>query len=433
MIKPAILTLLLTSFCFINLVFPQSKTDTLLENILSAEKKEPLQKVLQNPLPYRCQIIYTQINRDKHNTPHFKNYYFNYDPDFYFYPASMVKMPLAFLALEKLHAIHVNGVDKNTSLQIDSSYPGQVAEYKDSTSASGLPSVAHYIKKAFLISDNDAYNRMYQFLGQQEINRKLHDKGYKNIRIIRQFMGFTPEQNRHTNQVRFINDNGSLLYTQQPAYNSDSFDFSHKIKLGKAYYNRSDSLINAPMDFTMHNNIPLEDFQKILQSVLFPESVLPKQRFALTEDDYHFLYRYMSQFPSETSYPKYDSSIFYDSYVKFFFQDSSHKMPANVRVFNKVGWAYGTLTDVSYIADFKNGVEYMLAATIYANSDEVLNDDKYDYETVGSPFLYQLGQTIYQHELHRMRPHKPDLSKFKLSYDHRAANDTRASIKVVDN
>ena len=50
------------------------------------------------------------------------------------------------------------------------------------------------------------------------------------------------------------------------------------------------------------------------------------------------------------------------------------------------------LTDVSYTADFSNNVEYMLAATIYVNSDNILNDNKYEYETIGYPFLQQLGE-----------------------------------------
>src|SRR6185295_14620459 len=101
-----------------------------------------------------------------------------------------------------------------------------------------------------------------------------------------------------------------------------------------------------------------------LQSVLFPSSVPAKQRFNLTSDDYRFVYRYLSQYPSETSYPKYDTSEFYDSYVKFFFRDSTHRMPQHVRVFNKVGWSYGFLTDVSYVADFENKIEFMLSATV---------------------------------------------------------------------
>ena len=105
----------------------------------------------------------------------------------------------------------------------------------------------------------------------------------------------------------------------------------------------------------------------------------------------------------------------------------------HVRVFNKVGWAYGFLTDISYVADFKNNVEFMLAATVYVNSDEILNDDKYDYDSVGWPFMNKLGQTIYNYELHRTRKYKPDLSDFKINYEHRNPNDTRPAIKDADN
>jgi hypothetical protein len=75
----------------------------------------------------------------------------------------------------------------------------------------------------------------------------------------------------------------------------------------------------------------------------------------------------------------------------------------------------------------------MLSATVYVNSDGVLNDGKYEYTTVGWPFLYQLGQTVYQHELKRKRRFKPDLSEFKLTYEKRDPNDKRPSLKDVDN
>jgi hypothetical protein len=161
--------------------------------------------------------------------------------------------------------------------------------------------------------------------------------------------------------------------------------------------------------------------------------VSKQQRFRLTNNDCLFLYRYLSQYPSETPYPKYDTTTFYNSYVKFFFRNSTHQMPPQVRVFNKVGWAYGFLTDVSYVADFKNNIEYMLAATLYVNHDGILNDDKYDYDATGYPFFYQLGQTIYQYERTRKREFKPDLSRFQMRYEHREPGDTRPPIKEVDN
>lgn len=413
-------------------VVAQPKTDSLLSTLLSANKASALQTVLQNKDAFRVQVIYTQINRDKKNVPSFTNYYFNADSNLYFNPASTVKLPLALLSLEKLNSMAVKGVSKYTAMQFDSLYAWQIPMLTDSTSKSGWPSLAHFMKKAFLISDNDAYNRMYQFIGQQTINRNLHAKGYTSTRIVRQFMGLSENENRYTNPIRFITNEGKLIYRQPPAYNTDSIYFGKSVKLGNAHYSNG-KLINEPIDFTKTNTLQLEDLQQMLQSALFPMSVPVKQRFTLTKDDYQFLYQYLSQYPSETDYPKYDTTQYYDSYVKFYFRNDTHKMPDYVRVFNKVGWAYGFLIDVSYVVDFKNNVEFMLASTVYVNSNGILNDNVYEYESIGWPFLYELGQTIYRYELKRNRKYTPDLSQFRLHYDQRNPNDTRPSIKDADN
>jgi hypothetical protein len=410
----------------------QPRSDQELREILRANKDPLMKEVIDHPEIYRYQIIYTQINRNKKNKPSFRNYYLNVDSLTYFNPASTVKLPLAFLSLEKLNGMKGNAVDLNTLMQFDSSRPWQRKLYADSTSETGKPSIAHFIRKALLVSDNDAYNRMYQFVGQQTINRRLHGMGYPDLRITRQFMGLTVDQNRYTNPIRFIDKEGKLIYLQPEAYNPDPIDFSHINKMGKGYLNAKDSLINEPIDFTFANNLTVEQLQGLLQSVMFPGSVAKKQRFHLTGHDYAFLYRYLSQYPSESDYPKYDTAKFYDSYVKFFFRDSTHTMPDYVRVFNKVGWAYGCLTDVSYVVDFKNKVEFMLTATIYVNADGILNDDKYEYDTVGWPFMNKLGQTIYSYELARPRKYKPDLSDFKLDYRKRKT-DNRPVIREVDN
>jgi hypothetical protein len=173
--------------------------------------------------------------------------------------------------------------------------------------------------------------------------------------------------------------------------------------------------------------------QKMLQAIVFPTSVPSKSRFNISEEDRQFLLQFLSQYPSETNYPKYDTEHFYDSYVKFFFQDSTHSMPKNIRVFNKVGWAYGFLTDVSYVLDTLNNIDYMLSATVYVNSDGVVNDSKYDEETVGFPFLKQIGNAFYEYELKRKRNYHPVLKNQVSKYEERDQNDTRPSIKNADN
>jgi hypothetical protein len=401
--------------------------------ILPSIQDSIAKKVLASPNTYRLQLVYTQIDRDQNGIPRFTNHTLYADAENYFNPASMVKMPLAFLAMEKLYELNQPGVNKYTTMQFDSNYQRQVAIYADSSAQNKKPSIAHFVKRAFLISENDPYNRLYQFVGQGPTNQKLLAKGYNSTKITRQFMGYTEDQNRHTNGIRFMDEKGVPILKLAPQYNKDSFQFGAPILIGDAHWNSKDEVVNAPFDFTRHNNISLVDMQKMLQAVLFPASVPKQNRFNMTESDRLFLLQYLSQYPSETDYPKYDSAHFYDSYVKFFFQDSTHTMPKHIRVFNKVGWAYGFLTDVSYVLDTKNNIDYMLSATIYVNSDGVVNDSKYDEDAVGFPFLNTIGTAFYQYDLKRPRKFKPILKNQVKQYEKRNPKDTRPSILNADN
>ncbi|HRP57419.1 hypothetical protein [Agriterribacter sp.] len=94
----------------------QVKTDAWLWQLLHDNASGPLLHILNNPDSFRYQLIYTQINRDKNNKPSFGHHYLHVDKDRYFNPASTVKMPLAFLALEKLNTMNKRGVNKYTPM-----------------------------------------------------------------------------------------------------------------------------------------------------------------------------------------------------------------------------------------------------------------------------------------------------------------------------
>lgn len=404
-------------FIFFTMVQAQIKNSPWLDGQLRSNASPLLTKVLNQPDTFRYQIIYTKIDRDKKNSPKFTNFYLNVNDNSYFYPASMVKLPVALAALEKINALKDKGIDKYTAMLTDSSYNGQTAVSADTTAATGLPSVDHYIKKIFVVSDNDAYSRLYEFCGQQYLNETIWKKGYKNMRITRRFVKMTAEENRHTNAIRFQKE-GKTIYTQEPAVSNATFDFSTKILIGKAHLDQDDQLVNTPYDFTAHNKATLTDLQQMMQSVLFPGSVPASRQFNLTADDYKKLYQYMSEKPSESRFPRYDTTEFFDSYTKFFFfKDGKQKIPGHIRSFNKTGWSHGFLTDVCYIVDFKNNIEFMLSACIYVNEDQVLNDNKYQYIETGYPFFREMGEKIYDYELKRKRKVVPDLSQWKLEYD----------------
>ncbi|MBS1577251.1 MAG: serine hydrolase, partial [Bacteroidetes bacterium] len=166
-------------FCMsIVLSYAQSKTDLFLDTLIRNNASSFLQSILNQPDTFQYQIIYTQINRDKKNKPYFKNYYFNVDRNRYFNPASTVKLPTALIALEKLNELKKRGINKYTTMLTDSSFEKQTTVLSDTSSVDELPSIAQYIRKIFLVSDNDAYNRLYEFNGQQTMNEKLWSKGY---------------------------------------------------------------------------------------------------------------------------------------------------------------------------------------------------------------------------------------------------------------
>ncbi len=391
-------------------------TDTkFLQKLLSANLV--LKDIIANKDIHRIQIIYTQINRDAKNKPSFKTHSYNVDHNQYFYPASTAKMPTAFLALQKLNEIKAPWINKNTPMQTDSAWLKQYKVTNDSSAEDFNPSIAQYIKKVFMVSDNEANNRLYEFLGQEYLNNNLAKLGFKDAQILHRLgVSYSDDVNRHTNPIRFTDKNIKVSFFQPEQISKLNYIKRNDL-LGKGYM-KNDSLIRKPFEFSIKNRLYLDDLNDMLLRVIFPEAYPTNKRFKLTKDDYNFLLKYMSQLPTESTFPKYDTAEYYDAYCKFLMYGSEKgSIPKNIRIFNKVGNAYGFLTDIAYIADLKNNIEFALSATIYVNEDEIFNDDKYEYVKTGLPFMKNLGKAIYEYELTRDRKFKPNLKKFELKYD----------------
>jgi len=373
------------------------------------------QSVLSNP-DNKVQIIYTQIDRRKNGKPQFIDHYFNVNDSSYFYPASTVKLPIAILALQKLNELKIAGLDKNTLMITEAGHIGQSEVYNDPSTPDGRPTIEHYIKKILLVSDNDAFNRLYEFLGQEYINNTLHKMGYKEVQIVHRLdISLSEDENRRTNPIKFFDTSSKLVY-EKSLETSKLVYATRNTKMGNGFY-RGGQLIKEPFDFSKKNRLSLTTLHSIIRSIMFPEIVSKKQRFKLTKDDYEFLRKYMSMTPLESKFPFYDKENYWDTYVKFLMYGSEkNAMKDGVRTFNKVGDAYGFLIDAAYVADFTKNVEFMLSAVIHCNSDGIFNDDKYDYDDVGLPFMKHLGQVIYDHELKRKKKVNPDLNKFQFNY-----------------
>ena len=371
---------------------------------LMASRAEHFATVLQDPERFRVQIIYTQIDRDTDNRPLFRSYTYRLNADEYFYPASTVKLPTAILALEKLNDLGVDGLDRDTIMLSGGAESGK--------------SISRYVREILLVSDNEAFNRLYEFLGQGPLNERMRRAGFDGTRIMHRLeVGLSVEENRKTGPIRFV-DGDAVIHEQAAAYSETDYTAAEPVLLGKAEIDGNE-LLERPKDFASKNAYPLQAQHDVIKALMFPDAVDARMRFRLSEDDYAFVYRNLSGYPANSGIAEYaDAERYPDGFVKFLmFGGDAPSIPESIRIFNKVGDAYGFLTDAAYIVDFENGVEFILAATIHTNANETFNDDIYEYDEVGLPFMRHLGQAIYDIELRRERPHPPDLTYLEFVRD----------------
>lgn len=411
--------LLITLLLSVSLISAAQKPDTLFLGKLLRGRPDLFSGILNHPEKNQVQILYTQIDRDKKNVPHFKSFSYNLDDLHYFFPASTVKLPTVIFALEKLNELGIPGLSKTSTMITEADFTRQTAVERDSSSANGFPSLEHYIKKILLVSDNDAYNRLYEWIGRAEINRRLADHGLRTSRILNRYaVKDTEETSRHTNPIRFY-EGSKLLFSQPGQFDLKDYPLNlTNTLMGRAYMDSSDRLVNKPFNMANRNAFSLSDQQKVMKKLLFPEAFSISERFHLMPDDYRLIYTYMSKLPTESDYPKYDPQEYWPLYAKFLFYGADKEtIPRpNIRIFNKYGDSYGFIIDNAYVVDFENKVEFLLSAVVQSNEDGVYNDDRYEYKEVCYPFMKNLGQLIYQYELGRKKKQLPDLSAFRVNY-----------------
>ncbi|MFD2783908.1 serine hydrolase [Hymenobacter rubripertinctus] len=378
----------------------------LLDSLLRADDR--LRSVVEHADEYELQVIYTQINRDDQQRPTFVQHNFRLDAGQYFNPASLVKLPTVALALEKLNRLHQPGLTRRSPMRTGTAFRCQTpAPFGASPDSDRVNTVGNYAKRMLLVSDNQAYNRLYEFLGQRPLNERLAALGYPETRIVRRFAPCDTAANRYTNPIDFQDPaTGVLSYQQPAAINRQPFGFPlGHIAKGRAHQ-AGGRIVAGPYDFTTANYLPLQSVTTMLRAVLFPESVPASQRFDLAPDDYAFLRYYLHQTPHSSGYSLYKPERYFDAYKKYLYYGRRPAATAapELRIYNIVGMSHGYLADVAYFADATHQVEFMLSAVLYVNKNGVINDGTYEYSSVGLPFLEALGQQIYRYEASGVRP-----------------------------
>lgn len=385
----------------------------LLDSLLHSNPR--LARVVARSSTYELQVIYTQINRDIQNRSVFTTHTYHLNPHQYFNPASLVKLPVAALSLEKLNQLNTPGVTRRTIMATGAAYRCQTpVRFAASADSDQVASVGNYIKRMLLVSDNTAYNRLYEFLGQRPLNERMAQLGYPSIRIVRRFAPCDTAANRYTNPVSFHTHQGDTLYKEAAKVNPRSYTNPLGRVLKGHAHQAGGRLIAEPYDFTTANYLPLADITTLLQSILFPASVPECHRLNLTPSDYAFLRQYLHTTPHQSGFRPYLPPRYFDAYKKYLYygRDPELTRQSTLHIYNIVGMSHGYLADVAYFADSLHRSEFILSAVLYVNRDGIINDGAYEYDSIGLPFLAQLGRCIQQYEALRNRKYRPNLAEF---------------------
>ena len=301
----------------------------------------------------------------------FKEYEYNVDSEKYFYPASTVKLPIALFALEKLN--------EHKNLSIDTPFMLEDDTLKTT--------IRHELEKIFILSDNQANNRLFEFLGQDYINNQLISKGFNNARIFHRLSTYNSSKLKSKRVDFFLKD--SMISFQNDNQIVNKLNLKN-LKKGVGYINSEDTMVNNSMDFSYKNFISIDNLHRIIKILFFSENFNEVNRFNLTKKQKELVFKYMSGYPKEFGYDSEEYPYFFNKF--FIYGDEELQFSDSFKIYNKVGLAYGQLTDTALI--IKDGKSIILTATINVNTNGIYNDDLYDYDSVGFPFLAQVSREI---------------------------------------
>jgi hypothetical protein len=355
-------------------------------------------KLLESPETFRVQVLLGEV-RDGARGPELVQSGWRVDAE-YFYPASTVKLHASVAALERLNETRRAGaskLDERTPLAFQPLFEGESLEERDETNlAGGTITLEHLIRRVLIISENPPFNRLYDVCGQGWLNERMWRAGMPRTRLTHRLeISRTPEQNQRTNAFEWRLESGAIAVAER---NNDKQQLALEgvkgIEVGAAHM-AGGKRVDKPMSFLRRSHAPLSELQTLVVRISRPDIKLPGEPFDLTDAQRALLLDAMSVFPANSPNPKYDRTKYPDDWVKWFLPGVARVVPIErIKIYNKVGLAYGFVTDTSYIVDLETKRSFFLAATIYVNANGVLNDGLYEYDDVAFPFFASLGEVV---------------------------------------
>ncbi len=354
--------------------------------------------VIERADAYRAQVLLASIEGNAKGRLVLARRGFRVDAE-YFYPASSIKFLAAIAALEDLNERRAKDprLTEDTALVFHPLFAGEAIEEKDPTHLDGgAITLRHEIRKLFLVSDNPAFNRLYEFVGQDGLAKSLDRAGFQSARLLHRLSESRSEdENRRAPRIDFVLSERERVTIPERTSKLKFADLrANGVRVGQAVLEGTKT-VDGPMSFARKNAISLLELQASLARLVEPELALDGLPWAITPAQRDMLLAAAAEYPADSRDPHYPRAEYPDSWGKYLLPGLEKVAPkASWRIVNKIGRAYGFSVENAWVFHVPSQKGLFVTATIYTNADGVLNDGKYEYEEVADPFLAAVGEIV---------------------------------------
>ena len=378
----------ITYILFTTLVILFSKI-TVAQSVISHEasallriikgKASVVDNVLANPAKYHLQINFTAVEENQGNVK-FNDYSLNKD-SYYYHPASLIKFPLALISLEMLTQFQQDyGVSLQTPIQSKSC----ACDFGTDHYVNHLqqPNLDNLYREMLIMSNNEAYNFFYDFVGTNYFNKRMSELNLSNIILRNRFyLGCTGAASKNYGGIRFMKDSIEKSYSIN--CQTDTLQDSTQT----IYLNEPDALT--------HNVVSLSSIHQLMIQLFYPTAFNVEHPLKMSEDNLNYFKKIISSYPN--SIPHYvDYPNHYHKYLLPI--HLIHNTDSTLKVYSKNGNASGYLSDVMYFTDQKNKVNYFLSVSMYNAATKYYYKKRAHYSSPGIDFFRQLSKILYNYQ-----------------------------------
>jgi hypothetical protein len=303
----------------------------------------------------------------------------------YYYPASLVKFPTVLSALNKMDRMGLSLDDKIMLHNLDiNGSKSFISKTKKGVTFREL------IEQTIVVSDNDYYNVLYHFVTPKYLNDYLKFRGFDDVLIYRCFNGCSKEDQLKTAAYSIFSNSDSLKYNEKESLLDwasvlEEFTPSDDKRIGNRFI-KEGKVIQGPYDFNENLEFPINSVHDMMISFISDST---DETWQIGEDKRFFLIEKLSQSPVDIGIDKYSIQDF--KIIAFGNQELDN---SRFVTYSKIGYSYGFITETAYVKDTISKSGFFLTISMYVNKNNTINDGRYQYGTVATPFMGTLTHII---------------------------------------